>query len=1258
MKQPIQNAIVGAMPLFLCFLITLTLCTYRVVGQEQTQVWNKRPRYEQRMDSVLAGVNRDSLKTGYLYDRVFDISAIRNGNPNIGVNKFYFLQTMSEIEGSAESIINKQATQGLFYRVRNILSKYSGTKFLPLGIFDVRMDILSDSALNKGLVTYTPDSLLVSDSARSNTPFTQFRSTAASFLAASDKLSRSKYNIIIPEEGKILLTDASLLYIKLSLSGGVVTMYPKDTLLLDLTNSDTLNVAYSIYLSDGTVSNGSTYFSVSNFVEIPSCLFKRSGPGSPNIILADFQSDLVDLTQLGYVPQQNMRTGPYAYNIGGVTYTGSFADFARVDNSRGLTTMKIWFGDAQAGINNTPPTCSDQILDKPIIFIDGFDVGNKRQGLELYSRELLYKRNNINFNLGEELRKQGYDIIVLDFPDYSVNTQVDYTVQKDHGCGFIEQNALAVVRVIEWVNYQLIDNNSTEQIVLQGTSMGGVISKFALNYMETDNYKNANNGKSHNCRLWISFDAPHLGAEIPMSIQEFLFDFGFVYSNSAKDELYRKLCNPASQQLLVDMFIKHHTVEFPQTAISLDKASYMRTILMQNPLANRSPSASSLRKVSLINGRLNGGQVRINQSNLAPLLPYELAMHGTAYALILGDQDNMGSLYFFSSTGNASIEAEIYIRKIKNRRKSMTNYGYGNCSIDACQGGYFNTYKEVKDEVNAQTGWAGSIITARTRLELNAIIPHSCFVPSKSALSFGGGLNNLCEDLTTRDLVCNNEIPFDAYYYPATWNMEHATLDAYLADRALYEVNNRFSPFSRTGNNLSVTGPEFICLQNSNQYTANLKVPGILSQNFNWTLPNGFSYSNRINQSIRIGSSPFIGEKTITASTLLDMPTGFACPVSGSLKVKFGNPPLSLTPENLSFCVDGGEQIYNLQFPPLSGTPPSWTSADPSCITIVSTNNNGSQLIVRPTDPTRVCTTPLRLTYQTACAVSDQTFDFTARSCRYIGPVCERYAGPGPASVIVSIYNSDASLDLSKAGSMILLLDARGNKVAYGTIGSDAKTIINVEHLKEASYTAVLYASLPPGPSDPLDPVQPGGTCNGKIGNGGKNLLVSPNPLIENVDDNIFGSVVSETNDPGPFTVSLFDQSGATRWHGTDLPSKFVLPATGLDAGTYGVEIESVTGQRWHDSLTVLVKSEPHLTASPNPANDVTTIYLQNIIQGVENMSLKIVDGQAQTRYQQDNISAANPVELPLAALNLQPGIYRVIVQYGKHIYTCSFSKI
>ncbi|MEQ9263286.1 MAG: hypothetical protein RLP14_09010, partial [Owenweeksia sp.] len=143
---------------------------------------------------------------------------------------------------------------------------------------------------------------------------------------------------------------------------------------------------------------------------------------------------------------------------------------------------------------------------KPFIIIEGFNSPQLDGG----DRGLTY-RNFFNdffvdylgsfpgpFAIVEELQNEGYDLIYIDF---------------DTPVGDLRENAYVVSAAIDWINEQKILNGSNEPNILLGLSMGGVIGRYALTEMESLS------PGTHDVRYYISFDSPHLGANVPLGMQ-------------------------------------------------------------------------------------------------------------------------------------------------------------------------------------------------------------------------------------------------------------------------------------------------------------------------------------------------------------------------------------------------------------------------------------------------------------------------------------------------------------------------------------------------------------------------------------------------------------------------------------------------------------------------------------------------------------------------------------------------------------------
>ncbi|MCB0383255.1 MAG: hypothetical protein KDD05_08145, partial [Psychroserpens sp.] len=244
----------------------------------------------------------------------------------------------------------------------------------------------------------------------------------------------------------------------------------------------------------------------------------------------------------------------------------------------------------------------DNVLDKPIFLVDGFDPEDSRSILGIYDL-LNFNDGSSTSNLGDIVRAEGFDIVILNFPIY-VRSQDNAVV--DGGADFIERNAMLLVDLINLINTDKVGN---EQNVVIGPSMGGLISRYALNYMENQNM-------NHDTRLWISFDSPHQGANVPIGFQHqfnflaFGLDDFWILGDQNVEELQPfingMLKSPAARQMLTDQFESHITdsdgVTF-NSALALPQSHYYKGIF-DNRIQTLTTSGfpELIRNVSIING--------------------------------------------------------------------------------------------------------------------------------------------------------------------------------------------------------------------------------------------------------------------------------------------------------------------------------------------------------------------------------------------------------------------------------------------------------------------------------------------------------------------------------------------------------------------------------------------------------------------------------------------------------------------------------
>jgi hypothetical protein len=342
-------------------------------------------------------------------------------------------------------------------------------------------------------------------------------------------------------------------------------------------------------------------------------------------------------------------------------------------------------------------------VQNPAVLVEGFDLDNSMNWDELYA--LLNQENLI-----ETLRADGYDAVVLNFTDAT-----DY----------LQRNAFVLADLLQEIR-DITGPQTT--VALAGASMGGLVSRYALSYMET-------NGWSHSVRTFLSFDAPHLGADIPLGIQYWV---NFFSSQSSDAAQFLSLLNrPAARQMLV----YHYT----DPAGSTGQPDPLRGTFAAD-LAALGDWPSQPRLVAIANGSDNGsGQgfspgAQIIQWSYSDLF---VAITGNVWAVPDGTSSQIfdGRLRILFSTTSQAVTVN------------------GTQPYDNAPGGSRGSMADV-DSVAAPYG------------DIVALYPSHCFIPTVSALAYNAA--DLFHDIAADPEPVSNT-PFDAIYSQGT-NQEHVAI--------------------------------------------------------------------------------------------------------------------------------------------------------------------------------------------------------------------------------------------------------------------------------------------------------------------------------------------------------------------------------------------------------------------------------------------------------------------------------------------------
>jgi len=411
------------------------------------------------------------------------------------------------------------------------------------------------------------------------------------------------------------------------------------------------------------------------------------------------------------------------------------------------------------------------------------------------------------------MRALGYDIVVVNFP---MCIPTGALTPRDGGADYIERNAFALIKIIQDLNARLQQNGSTEKLVIIGPSMGGLISRYALAYMEK-------NGMNHNTRLWASFDSPHLGANIPIGDQQYLYYYRKV-SAGAQESLDLKIGSPAAKQMLL-----HHYL-----AGSVQPAGAPNFRQRFQQALNDIGYPKNLRKISLVNGSQKGlvqpegvpcgialnsrvdasGVVRVGiklffMKFFPPLALLNISA-SEATVNFAPKSNNTCPVFFGNYFANSGLNA-----------LSAQNPSYSRESLDLGPGGTFDTQQQIKTEAKIT-----KLLRLLIKTTFPVLVPNHTFIPTASALAYQNNPNrNWSDDVSNIDLVCAGETPFDSYYAPNS-NEEHVQLTvgnvAYVKD----EIAGRFP----TGG-YSISGPSSMCLSG-----AQFSIAGVpTGATINWT---------------------------------------------------------------------------------------------------------------------------------------------------------------------------------------------------------------------------------------------------------------------------------------------------------------------------------------------------------------------------------------------------------------------------------------
>lgn len=649
---------------------------------------------------------KDKTATKILYDRVFGISNATQPRKS-GITSNYFMQVYHEIQ-RADFLqrlpkIEKLREAAALGRIQNEI---------PLSILLSDFEKINSAAIENGDL-----------SQNSNGKF-QLRPTA------QNSFEKHSINLISP----LLLKAQS----------NQVNFILKDELIFNTTVRTIANIMIQPAGSENwTVISRNQSFRItfnSDEKQIVNCRILFTNGESIT------ESFVINIENQNNSVNQNTHNSNQALAVNQVTATIPY---------QGYGESAAYFGKGEYEIF---PDTVNGILDKPVFLVDGFDPGDARNISTIYAG-LNYGSGQ---NLADYLRSLGFDIILVNFPNY---TRPNSTTVVDGGVDFIQRNAFVLVQVINLINAQKV---GSQKNVVIGPSMGGLISRYALRYMEM-------NSLNHDTRLYISFDSPHQGANVPIGFQH-LFNYmayGPLGSTSVQPVVDGLIKSPAARQMLIDHMDGHlqsgSAFEFNTTSASLTPtgAPNYRTAFQTE--LNTMGFPTTTRNVSIANGAGNGA---MNYSPDFEVMNHTFNVSSSQRAIInlrftpAANQTNQVSRF----RGQQWFIVWITGYESMANSKSPT-YTDG---LDSAPGGRFD-----------MSGFATSLGSDALLTEFfnNLNVDYFTFIPTWSSMAISGN-TNLYAPVTSTSVT-----PFAASSIP-TVNQNHVTLTQTNVTFALNEILN------------------------------------------------------------------------------------------------------------------------------------------------------------------------------------------------------------------------------------------------------------------------------------------------------------------------------------------------------------------------------------------------------------------------------------------------------------------------------------
>ncbi len=492
-------------------------------------------------------------------------------------------------------------------------------------------------------------------------------------------------------------------------------------------------------------------------------------------------------------------------------------------------------------------------IQKALFIAEGFDpsplLNKSNDNLDsilAYPAKFQYITNDIDIN--------GYDMVYID---------------NNNGIDDIKRNAALFMEALDKINSSVYRNDNASPNVVMGISMGGLVARYALRKMETEN-------KDHKVWKYISIDSPHKGANVPVGFQaaarhlsslDFKYFFRTIFEMTdipMVSDALEVLNSPAAKQMLIynvndagtgydnsihtTFLAEYEQLGFPQKC---------QNIAVSNGISSGASLFSPGSDLVDINYRytLTFMQEFVNillSSHLftSPIIYGAIGLSNYPQLLlnIIPGKTQLGVIVNINAI-NTAPNSQVYYGAIKFHKKILWLI---NSSVTLTS----STLKTQSGMVPID-GISGGIIDLETYLnsapeELQQYVKQDkfCFIPRGSALALNDWDTNYSANLQGQDLFTLNKTNFEHTIMPVNLSEFHVTFD----ETKQFVINQLTDkPISPNSFQSSFCGNQTVTVKNP------LLLP------LTWTVSdNTFSITSPTNTSAVISSAPIIKTTVLT----------------------------------------------------------------------------------------------------------------------------------------------------------------------------------------------------------------------------------------------------------------------------------------------------------------------------------------------------------------------------------------------------------